>query len=150
MTIYVVLKYRDEAEAHHAYDLLSQIVPNAYKMTTKDGKIYVCVSNEKNAEEVQKALIKWADSEEYPMPDTTSIENRLVFEIELTNEELSEFESLFEDAESFTDYRLSEIGTAIKNDFREDWNLEKRRRFCAWFFLKGLNEGWLLDEVGGL
>jgi len=78
MAIYVVLKYRDEAEAHHAYDLLSQIVPNAYKMTTKDGKIYVCVSNEKNAEEVQKALIKWADSEEYPMPDTISIENRLV------------------------------------------------------------------------
>jgi hypothetical protein len=148
MTIYVVLKYRDEAEAHHAYDLLSQIVPNAYKMTTKDGKIYVCVSNEKNAEEVQKALIKWADSEEYPVPDTISIENRLVFEMELTNDELLEFERLFEDAESFTDYRLNEIGTEVKG-FR-DWNLEKRRRFVAFFFLKGLNEGWLLDEVGGL
>lgn len=73
---------------------------------------------------------------------------KVKFELEFADEELSEFESLFEDAESFTDYRLNEIGNAVK-EFR-DWNLEKRRRFCAWFFLKGLNEGWLLDEVGGV
>jgi hypothetical protein len=71
------------------------------------------------------------------------------FELELTDEELSEFESLFEDADSFTDYGLSEIGTAIK-EFRDDWQLWKRRRFVAWFFLKGLSEGWLTDQVGGV
>jgi hypothetical protein len=73
----------------------------------------------------------------------------LRFELELTSDELLEFESLFEDADSFTDYRLNEIGNAIK-EFREDWQLWKRKRFVAWFFLKGLSDGWLIDEVGGV
>jgi hypothetical protein len=63
----------------------------------------------------------------------------LRFELELTSNELLEFESLFEDADSFTDYRLSEIGNAIKG-FRDCWQLWKRKRFVAWFFLKGLSD----------
>ncbi|UCC32913.1 MAG: hypothetical protein JSW53_03705, partial [Candidatus Bathyarchaeota archaeon] len=42
---------------------------------------------------------------------------------------------------------LSGLGSFVSE--KKIWDKEKVRRFITWFVLEGLEEGWLIDEMGG-
>ena len=59
--------------------------------------------------------------------------------------EVEEFEKVKGMDEHFAGTKLDRI---VKERLPVTWSWKKCRRFMAWFVLKGLMQGWLLDELG--
>lgn len=69
---FVKLHYKDEAEAHHAFELLQQMVPESNSMHTRGGNIYISVRDKNAAQSARNVLTMWANQTEYPKPDSIS------------------------------------------------------------------------------
>jgi len=57
-----------------------------------------------------------------------------------------EFEKIWEENDGFARMSGREITSVLVKEYGFDE--EKVRKFGIWFVLKGLKEGWLLDELG--
>ena len=56
-----------------------------------------------------------------------------------------EFESLWEEMDGFAGLDTHEVNKELTG---RGWDSDKRRKFGSWFILKGILEGWLIDELG--
>jgi len=69
------------------------------------------------------------------------------FALTLTKEEDEEFRQFYDETDHCERASLSELANFAWE--RKIWNKDKVRRFIRWFVLEGLEEGWLVDEMGG-
>jgi len=69
------------------------------------------------------------------------------FTLTLTKEDDEEFRRFFDATTQLSGATLHEIGQFVQR--RKLWSKDKIRKFIVWFNLEGLQEDWLIDEMGG-
>ena len=69
------------------------------------------------------------------------------FTLTLAKEEDEEFHSFYDTTSQFSGATLHEIGQFVQR--KKLWSKDKIRRFIIWLVLEGLEEEWLIDEMGG-
>jgi len=67
--------------------------------------------------------------------------------VDLTENEISEFDNFFNESEGMEGVPLCELTNALKKE--TTWNEEKRKRFIHWFLIKGIIADTIIPDTEG-
>ena len=83
----------------------------------------------------------YTDMSGVPTDEWARIDNAIAA---MTTKEVNEFDAIIED---MTDRREG-VGDACRRLFKEGWDNNRLRWFGEYFLWRGIQEGWLVDEIG--